>query len=304
MSIPFVHDINVKHGAVETLSPLVRRIFAPNPGIFTYTGTGTFLVGQGEVAVIDPGPSIMRHVESILNALDEGERISHILVTHTHKDHSPAALHLSRFTGATVMGFGPHGSGPRGEKLTGGLGEEHVEEGADPHFIPDVAIGSGEVIEGPNWTLEALHTPGHTSNHLCFDLKEEKTLFSGDHVMGWSTSIISPPDGDMALYFESLEALKNMDHDLYRPTHGPAIENPKAFVDAILTHRKTREQQVLKAVKAGHATLEGMVPVVYADVDPSLYPAAERSLLAHLIHLADRGEITASGPHGLQTRYT
>jgi len=299
VSIPFVHDVNIKHGIVERLSPLVRRIFAPNPGIFTYTGTGTFLVGQGEVAVIDPGPSIMRHVENILNGLDEGERISHIFVTHTHKDHSPAAMHLSRFTGATVYGFGPHGAGQQG-----GLDDEHVEEGADPHFIPDEAITSGEILQGPDWTLEAIHTPGHTSNHLCFDLKEEKTLFSGDHVMGWSTSIISPPDGDMALYFESLEALKEMDHDLYRPTHGPAIENPSAFVDAIISHRKTREQKILETVKAGHSAVKDMVPVVYADVDPGLYPAAERSLLAHLIHLHDKGEIKANGPHGLETRYS
>ena len=196
--IKFRRDFEVAHGVLEPVSPLIRRIVARNPGPFTFTGTGTYVVGRGTVAIIDPGPDIAEHIDALLGAL-RGETVSHILVTHTHHDHSPAAAAVKHATGAPTYGFGPHG----GAASPDGTGEE----GADRDFVPDHAMREGDAAEGPGWRLEAVHTPGHTSNHLCFALPEERVLFSGDHVMGWSTSVIAPPDGDMTHYLGALEKL-------------------------------------------------------------------------------------------------
>src|SRR6266851_1645319 len=202
VDIPFRREIAFEYGRLERIAPGIRRIVARNPGPFTFKGTGTYVVGEGEVAVIDPGPELEEHIAALLASLAE-ERVSHILVTHTHRDHSPAAKALKAATGAPTYGFGPHAGGQRGE--TG------VEEGGDWDFVPDVTLRDGDQVAGKGWCFEAVHTPGHTSNHLCFALPESGILFSGDHVMGWSTSVIAPPDGDMAAYLASLDKLLGRD---------------------------------------------------------------------------------------------
>lgn len=295
MSIPFLTDMRFEYAALETVSPLVRRIVARNPGPFTFHGTGTYVVGRGKVAVIDAGPDMREHVEALLAALG-GEEITHQLVTHTHLDHSPAARLLRERSGARTWGYGPHGEG----RLQRG---ETVEAGADLAFAPDVRVGHGDVIHGDGWTIECVHTPGHCSNHLCFALREEKTLFTGDHVMGWSTSVIAPPDGDMADYMASLELLLTRDDAVYRPTHGAPIEAPAPFVRAFIEHRRARERQILDCLDRGLDTIAAMVPVMYANVAPVLHPAAARSVLAHLVDMVARGIVRTEGAVDLAARY-
>ncbi len=294
--IPFVRDDTVDYGQALTLSPLVRRVVAQNPSPFTFHGTGTFIVGQGNVAVIDPGPDLPEHVDALLEAVS-GETVSHILVTHTHRDHSPAARHLKEKTGAPTYAFGPHGSG-RPEAAG------QVEEGADHDFKPDHRLRHGDLIEGDGWTIEAVHTPGHTSNHLCLALKEEKTLFTGDHIMGWSTTIVSPPDGDMQAYMRSLELLLARDDALYRPCHGPAIEDPKPFVHAYFAHRQDREHQILDCLSQGLVVIPAMVETMYADVPAFLHPAAQRSVLSHLIYMVETRRVTCNGAPSLDSEYS
>ncbi len=293
--IPFVREDDVDYGASQPLSPLVRRVIAENPGPFTYNGTGTFIVGGRDVAVIDPGPDLATHVDALLTALDS-VRVSHILVTHTHRDHSPAARLLKKKTGAPTYGFGPHGSG---RPESGG----QIEEGADHDFSPDHTLRHGDIVEGDAWSFEAVHTPGHTSNHLCFALREEKTLFTGDHVMGWSTTVIVPPDGDMQAYMRSLRLLLKRDDKIYRPCHGPAITAPKPFVEAYIAHREEREAQILACLENDQATIANMVEVMYADVPAFLHPAAQRSVHAHLVHMVETGRARCDGPPALESAY-
>jgi glyoxylase-like metal-dependent hydrolase (beta-lactamase superfamily II) len=271
------------YGVIERLSPLVRRIVARNPSPFTFHGTGTYIIGNGAVAVIDPGPALDEHVEAILAGLDDGETISHQIITHTHRDHSPAARLIGRATGAATYGFGPHGAG---------CADGAVEEGADHDFTPDVTLRDGDVIEGDGWSLTAVHTPGHTSNHLCYALAQESVLFSGDHVMGWSSTVIVPPDGDMAAYLASLRHLLTREDRLYWPTHGPAIETPKLLVRAYLDHRAARERQIADCLKRGVSGIPAMVESMYADVPKNLHAAAACSVLAHLIHMVEEGRAT------------
>lgn len=293
--IAFVRDMNFEYGVAQRLSPLVRRVVARNGGAFTFHGTGTFIVGRGKVAVIDPGPDLIEHSQALEAAL-VGDEVSHILVTHTHRDHSPAAKRLKQATGAPTYGFGPHGSG---RPEAGG----EVEEGADRDFAPDVVLRDGDRVEGEGWSFEAVHTPGHTSNHLCFSLAEERTLFTGDHVMGWSTSIVSPPDGDMRAYMHSLHRLLERDEKLYRPCHGPAIEDPKPFVRSFIAHREGREEQIAACLREGRATIPEMVERMYADVPRNLHPAAARSVLAHLVHMVETGRAQCDGPPGEGAAY-
>lgn len=276
-------NFTCEYGAVDAVSPLIRRIVARNPGPFTFRGTGTYIVGRGKVAVIDPGPDLAEHVDALLRAL-EGETVTHILVTHTHRDHSPAAAALKATTGAPTFGFGPHGT----------VGEA-VEAGGDFDFVPDQRMSDGDSVEGPGWRLEAVHTPGHTSNHLCFALPQERALFSGDHVMGWSTTVIAPPDGDMAHYMASLERLLGRGDAIYWPTHGGPIHDPQAHVRALIAHRRARGDAILAALTAGPATPAELVSKVYEDLDPRLVRAAARSVLAHLIELAERGKVARDG---------
>ena len=293
MPVPFVYEQSVRYGTPTTLSPLVRRVVADNPSGFTYHGTGTFIVGHGEVAVIDAGPADPRHVEAIL-AATKNETITHQLVTHTHSDHSPAAALLKEATGAQTWAFGPHGSGRA-------QGDIVVEEGGDMAFRPDHKVRHGDIIEGAGWTVECVFTPGHTSNHMCFCLKEERALFSGDHVMGWSTTVVSPPDGDMAAYMRSLKLLLARDDARYHPTHGPAIADPAVHVRELIGHRENREAQILACVKDGIVTIPEMVERMYATVDRSLHPAARHSVLAHVIHMTETARLACDGPPSMAT---
>lgn len=271
------------HGAVEQLDPLVRRVLAPNPSAFTFTGTQTHIVGRGEVAVIDPGPDIPTHIEALLKAT-AGERIVAIVCTHTHRDHSPGTRPLQAATGAPIIGCAPLA-------LAGG----DEDESFDPDYVPDRVLVDGEALEGPGWTLEAVATPGHTSNHLCFALPQSRALFSGDHVMGWSTSIVSPPDGDMAAYVASLEKLLGRDEAIYYPAHGPVVDEPRKLVRGLILHRRQREAGILAELKAGRADIPSIVASLYRTVDPRLHPAAARSVLAHLIDLETRGLVVGEG---------
>jgi glyoxylase-like metal-dependent hydrolase (beta-lactamase superfamily II) len=284
VQIPYNRDFEVPYGVLEDVAPGIRRITANNPGPFTFRGTGTYVIGEGKVAVIDPGPDLPEHVDALLESLKD-ETISHILVTHTHNDHSPAAKAVKAATGAPTYGFGPHGRGKvmEGVKL----------EGGDMEFIPDEVIGDGTVIDGDGWSISCVHTPGHTSNHICFSWDARKILFPGDQVMGWSTSIVSPPDGDMGDYMRSLEKLLTRDDALYYPTHGPGITDPHPFVRAFIAHRREREGKIIGCLQSGIETIEAMVPEVYADVAPSLFGAAARSLFATVIYLVEEKRVVA-----------
>lgn len=295
MPIAYRHEAPVEYGIAKTVSPLLRRIVAHNPGPFTYYGTGTYVIGRGNVAIVDPGPDLPEHVDALLAALP-GETITHQLITHTHNDHSPAARLLKERTGARTHGFGPHGEG-RYERGA------DVEAGADLRFVPDVKLRDGDVIEGDGWSVQSVHTPGHCSNHLCFALREERALLSGDHVMGWSTTIVSPPDGDMAHYKQSLARLLERDDAVYFPTHGAPIPDPKPFVRAILEHREQRESQVIANIAKGVDTIAAMVPLMYEGLPVFMHGAAARSVFAHVIELCDRGILRCEAEPSLSARY-
>lgn len=298
-AIPFVRELDAKPGECLQVTPRTRRIIAGNPGPFTFTGSGSYLIGAPEIAVIDPGPDDKVHLERLLHAAGPG-RITHILVTHTHLDHCGGAAALKAATGAPVFAYGPHGpaidgSGAGAPVRLDEAGAE-LEEGADRSFRPDAALRHGDVLTGPDWTIEVLHTPGHTSNHLCFALKEDGALFTGDHVMGWSTSVILPPDGDMADYMASLEMLRTRPETSLWPTHGPPIREPEVFLRALIAHRRGREEQVRSALAQGPKDLASLVAHIYADVDKRLHPAAARMMTAHLIRMAEAGEIACDPP--------
>ncbi len=273
------------YGDALTVSPLVRRIVARNPGPMTYTGSGTYIIGHGTVAVIDPGPMIDAHVDAIL-AATSGETISHIVITHTHRDHSPAAVPLKAATGAQLVGCSAlviEDDGPRSD------------EAFDRSYDPDQVLADGDSLSGPGWTLRAVHTPGHTSNHICYALAEEQALFTGDHVMGWSTTVVSPPDGDMADYLASLRKLLDRDDKIYYPTHGKPIDTPHRFVRALLAHRKLREVQILNSLKHGGQSVPAIVEQLYVTTPKILHGAAGRSVLAHLQDLEKRGLVQVTG---------
>ena len=274
------------YGVAEPVSPLVTRVLAHNPSPFTMSGTGTFIVGTRSVAVIDPGPEDPAHLAALQAAIG-GREVAAILVTHTHKDHSPLARALAAATGAPVMGCAPLVAGEPGQQQ---------EEGFDTGYAPDRVLEGGEAVEGEGWTLSAVHTPGHTSNHLCFALAEEAALFSGDHVMGWSTTVIIPPDGSMRAYMASLDLLAAREDRLYYPTHGPAVDRPRSHVRGLILHRRQREAQILRQLGEGATTIPAMVERMYANVDRRLWVAAGQSVLSHLIDLAERGLVTAPEP--------
>jgi glyoxylase-like metal-dependent hydrolase (beta-lactamase superfamily II) len=278
-------DAAPPHGLPERLSPRARRVTARNPGPFTGTGTGTYIVGHGEVAVIDPGPDDPAHLAALEAAL-AGERVLAILVTHTHRDHSPAARPLAAATGAPVVGCAP--LAPRDDGA-------RVEEGFDRDHAPDRVLADGEAVAGPGWRLTALATPGHTSNHLCFALEEDAALFTGDHVMGWSTTVIVPPDGSMRAYLESLRRVAGRRDAILYPTHGPPVTRPQAHVRGLIRHRLEREAQILRLLGEGVATIPELVARIYAAVDRRLWPAAARSVEAHLIALAEAGRAGREG---------
>jgi len=273
------------NGQVERIRPNVRRLLAGNPSPFTHTGTQTYVVGRDEVAVIDPGPDLPDHVAAIL-AATSGERIAAILCTHTHRDHSPASRPLAEATGAPIVGCAPlaiDDDGPR------------ADAAFDFDYRPGRVLADGERLQGDGWALAAVATPGHTSNHLCFALEGEGVLFTGDHVMGWSTTVVSPPDGDMADYMASLDRLLARDDAVYYPAHGPPVERPRRHVRALAAHRRMREQQILARIEAGERRIAAMVAAMYRDIDPRLHPAAGRSVLAHLQDLERRGLVRGEG---------
>lgn len=285
-------------GRMLRVSPLVRRLVAPNPGPFTFTGTCTYVVGEGEVAVIDPGPDLPGHVDALLDDL-KGERVTAIVVTHTHRDHSPAARLLQQATGAAIIGCPPHF--PARDLALGEINK--LDASNDIDHKPDRLLADGEIYSGAGFTLRALATPGHTMNHLCFELVEEKALFTGDHIMGWSTSIVAPPDGAMRLYLDSLERLRSLDHAIYWPGHGGPVSQPQRFVRALLHHRRAREQSILAALRDGPLLAPEIVEKVYEKLDPRLKGAAALSTFAHLEDLFARGAVVTAGDPQLTSRF-
>lgn len=292
--IPYVRDIRFEYGVCEQVSPLIRRVIADNPGPFTYVGTGTYIIGQGEVAIIDPGPAMDDHLEAILRAI-KGEQVTHIFLTHHHLDHSPLAAPLADRTGAKIYGC------PLAKAHV--PAEVQMEAGDDDSFRVDETVCGGGLFEGAGWTLEAIPTPGHTSNHICYALAQEDALFCGDHIMGWSTTVISPPDGDMGDYFRSLDTIKARGFTTLWPTHGPPIREPEPFIDAYIAHRRAREAQILGALDGGMTHIREMVPVLYKDVDPRLHPAAAHSVLAHMIQLVREGRVKVNGDPTVDAAY-
>lgn len=268
-------------GVAMAIDPLVTRVLAPNPSPFTYTGTQTYLVGTTELAVIDPGPNEPQHLAALTAAI-AGRRVIAILCTHTHRDHSPAAAPLKALTGAPIIGCAPLSLADAGPR---------ADAAFDTTYTPDRVLTDGESVTGPGWTLTAVATPGHTSNHLCFALPESGALFTGDHVMGWSTTVVSPPDGDMAEFMVSLDKLMHRQDRIYFPAHGEPIERPHRFVRGLIGHRKQREGQILRLLKAEVHAVPDMVARMYAGLDPRLFGAAGRSVLAHLIDLRERGVV-------------
>jgi glyoxylase-like metal-dependent hydrolase (beta-lactamase superfamily II) len=329
MALQFDRSLDVSYRTVDEVVPGVRRIVAENPGPFTFKGSATFIVGKGEVAVIDPGPADEKHIDALLESLGS-ERVTHILITHTHADHSPGARLLQERTGAKTYGFGPHPiptaeeedryaevaepptveasetdaeskivSNGNGNDNDNGNEEQNAkekkeltEEGhGDRDFAPDVAIRHGELISGSGWNFEAVHTPGHLANHLCFRMAQEKLLFTGDHVMGWSTSVISPPGGHLNDYLASMKLLLENPDEIYIPTHGSPIINPHEYVRGLIDHRNARTSQILDRLRSGPQNIKELVAALYVGLDPKLFKAAGRSVLAHLDALVRSGSV-------------
>ena len=296
VTVPVNRNYDPVYGEAVEMSPLVRRVLARNPSPFTFHGTGTYLVGRQALAVIDPGPDDGDHLAAILAAAGNAP-ITHILVTHTHADHSPLAAALKAKTGALTYGFGPHGS------LRGG---DHVrlEEAGDTAFVPDVEVRDGDPIEGPGWSFECVFTPGHTSNHMCYALRDERAFFPGDHVMGWSTTVVGAPDGDMRAYMHSLQRLTGRGDAVYYPTHGAPIggphdamgRDPRAYVETLVAHRRDREDQILQCLARGIDRIPDMVAAMYADIDRRLHPAAAMSVFSHIVAMTEDRRILTEGP--------
>ena len=287
MSLTFNYQIKFDYGISSQESALIRRIIAHNPSPFTFHGTGTYIIGTKNVAVIDPGPNIKSHINALLHELKD-ETVSHILITHTHIDHSPAAKILQEYTGAKTYGFGPHK--PYDQQAC-----DSVEEGADYDFVPDCKINDGDIIDNKNWSLKAIHTPGHCSNHISYRLEQEKALFTGDHVMGWSTTVIAPPDGNMNDYLNSLKKILHDENKIYWPTHGPSIKNPAKFVKELLKHREERELAIVDCIKSGNDTIDKIVKKIYKNTNKNLHKAAGLSVLAHINRLINTGKIQCEG---------
>lgn len=282
-------------GVAEKLEPGLRRILAPNPSPMTYRGTNTYLLGDTEIAVIDPGPPDEAHFYAILAALEPGQRITHILVSHSHRDHSPLAARLSAETGAPTFGFGaPTAGRSAAMRKLAASGLIAGGEGVDADFIPDFCVRDGEKIETQGWSLTALHTPGHLGNHLCFAW--ENVCFTADHVMGWSTSLISPPDGDLTDFMASCEKLLLYPWRRFHPGHGAPIETPIARLEALIAHRRSREASILAVLSQRDASAATIAELVYHDVARALLPAATRNVLAHLVDLHGKSRVSCLDP--------
>ncbi len=277
----------------EQINSNVRRLLAKNPSAFTFYGTGTYIIGREDIAIIDPGPIIDSHIQNLLKITNKAKRVN-LFITHTHADHSPAANIIKAKINCTTYGYGPY---PNKKNDT------QFEEGHDVNFDPDVYLKDGDIIKGKDWTIKAIHTPGHTSNHMCYGLEEKSILFSGDHVMGWSTTVIIPPDGDMRDYIESLKKILMLDYKIYLPTHGGPIKEPKKFVNALIGHRKMREQQILQALKINSLTIKKMVEIFYKNTDKKLWAAAEKSVLATLISLEKQDKVLVENNQNINAKW-
>jgi glyoxylase-like metal-dependent hydrolase (beta-lactamase superfamily II) len=296
--IPFDQTFTLPPGQVEEVTPGVRRLLCNNPSPFTFKGTISYIVGRGQVAIIDPGPDDADHIEALLAAV-RGETVTHIFVTHTHRDHSPAVPAIKQATGAIVLAQGPHrparplnvGESPR------------LDASNDLDFRPDRALPDGEVVTGSGWALEAIATPGHTANHMAYALKDRNIIFSGDHVMAWSTPVVAPPDGAMSDYMASLAKLSRRSEQTYFPGHGGAVNNAPRFVAAYILHRKAREASILRNIGKGETDIPAVVSAVYSGLNPRLTKAAGLSVLAHLEDLVTRGLVTTAGPPSIDGRY-
>lgn len=296
--VPFNRDYPLKPGVVDHVRPGVRRILCNNPSPFTFTGTNSYIVGTGRVAIIDPGPANDAHAQALLDAV-AGETVTHIIVTHTHSDHSPNTARLKAATSAAVYAEGPHrASRPRYDSEKGSS-----ESGADRDFRPDVSVRDGDVIAGDGWALQAVATPGHTANHMAFAWAERKFLFVGDHVMGWSTSIVAPPDGSMTDYMASLDKLAARDENLYFSGHGAEIPEAPKYVRFLIRHRRAREASILHRLAKGEADIPTLVRAIYIGIDPRLAGAAGYSVLAHLEELVARGVVATDGDPVIGGKY-
>ena len=296
--IPFDKRFDLPPGKVEEVAPGVRRLLANNPSPFTFRGTVSYILGRGQVAIIDPGPIDEAHIAALLDAV-RGETVSHVFVTHTHRDHSPAVPRIKAATGALVLAEGPHrpartlrvGEAPR------------LDASNDTEFRPDRALADGEVVHGPGFTVEAVATPGHTANHMAFAFKEANILFSGDHVMAWSTPVVAPPDGAMSDYMASLEKLARRPESIYLPGHGGAVHDAPRFVRAYIVHRRAREASILRRLGKGAADIPAIVRAVYIGLDPRLIRAAGLSVLAHIEDLVTRGLVVTDGEPAIDSVY-
>jgi glyoxylase-like metal-dependent hydrolase (beta-lactamase superfamily II) len=296
--IAFDKRFDLKPGEVEEAAPGVRRIVANNPSPFTFKGTVSYILGRGRVAIIDPGPDDDRHRAALLNAV-RGETVTHIFVTHTHRDHSPGVPAIKAATGAEILAEGPHR--PARELHVGETAR--LEASNDLDFQPDRRLADGEIVAGPGWTIEAVATPGHTANHMAFAFKETNTLFSGDHVMAWSTSIVAPPDGAMSDYMASLEKLARRSEGTYFPGHGGTVHDAPNFVRSYIRHRQGREASILHRLGKGAADIPTLVRAIYIGIDPRLVAAAGLSVLAHLEDLVARGLVVTERPPAIGGTY-
>ena len=283
-AIPFRKQMEFEYGVADTVTPLVRRIVAPNPSGFTFHGTNTYIVGHGRVAVIDPGPLLDDHLDAIVKEL-EGETVEHIVVTHTHHDHSPAAAPLRDRVGGVIWGAHPRPI-PEGVRTA---------ESIQRDFDPDRELTNGTRVIGEDWSLESVHTPGHMSNHMCFALPEENILFSGDHIMSWNTTVVSPPDGSMREYFDSLEVCLKRNETTFWPAHGSSIPDPKPFTRAYRNHRRMREGEILKCLDNGLRTIPEIVRRLYKHLPEKMHGAASRSVFAHLEHMVETDRVGCDG---------
>jgi glyoxylase-like metal-dependent hydrolase (beta-lactamase superfamily II) len=294
----FEREFSPCHGQAVPVAGGVRRVTVNNPGPFTFHGTNSYLVGEETLAVIDPGPDDAAHLAALIRAIG-GRPVSHILVSHTHRDHAPLARVLQAEVGGVIVGEGPH-------RPSRPLHEGEVNpfsESSDLAFVPDLALADGARIDGDGWTLSAIATPGHTANHLSFALEGTGIVFSADHVMAWATSIVAPPDGAMRDYMASLERMLARDDRLYLPGHGGPVTEPAPFLRGLRTHRRMRERSVLERIRRGDRNIPDMVRAIYATTDPRLHGAAALSVLAHLEDLVEQGRVETDGPPALGGEY-
>jgi glyoxylase-like metal-dependent hydrolase (beta-lactamase superfamily II) len=298
MALEFDTGFEPAHGSAVSAAPGILRVTAPNPSPFTFHGTNSYIIGHDTLAVIDPGPEDERHLRTLLDTI-AGRPVSHIFVSHTHRDHSPLAQRLKESLGARTVAEGPHR--PARPYYSGEI--NMLEASADIDFAPDLALADGAKIDGDDWSLRGIHTPGHAANHMAFGLEGTGILFSADHVMAWATSIVAPPDGSMSDYMTSLEKLLERDDRIYLPGHGGAVTKPAAFVRGLRAHRKMRERAILERIVQGDRTIPDMVKAIYRDTDPRLHGAAALSVLAHLEDLVGRGEVITDGNPSLNGIY-